>query len=132
MTKALLLTLVVLSTACQSNHNTQPKDLRIIDVEGGVGKGRLVKLSEIAESIEYIPLETNSEAVVGKIFADRIFYEKDCFYLMERSISIIIFDRCGQYLNKISKYGRGPQEYDAAFTVDFDLKTGNISVLAYN
>ena len=130
--KKLIILFIIAITSCQNSSDNHPKDLRIIDVEGGVGKGRLVKLSEIAESIEYIPLETNSEAVVGKIFADRIFYEKDCFYLMERSISIIIFDRCGQYINKISKYGRGPQEYDAAFTVDIDLQTGNISVLAYN
>ncbi|OFZ11337.1 MAG: hypothetical protein A2465_09420 [Bacteroidetes bacterium RIFOXYC2_FULL_39_11] len=132
MTKALLLVLVVLSTACQRNHNTQPKDLRIIDVEGGVGKGRLVKLSEIAESIEYIPLETNSESVVGKIFAHRIFYEKRFFYLMEQNRSIIIHDNDGKYFNKINKLGRGPQEYDGVSDINIDLITGNLHIMTQN
>ena len=130
--KKLIFILIIAITACRNSSDNQPKDLRIIDVEGGVGKGRLVKLSEIAESIEYIPLETNSEAVVGKIFFDRIFYEKGFFYLMEQNRTIIIHDNDGKYFNKINKLGRGPQEYDAAFTVDIDLKTGNISVLASN
>ena len=130
--KKLILIFIIAITSCQNNSGNQPKDLRLIDVEGGVGKSRLVKLSEIAESIEYIPLETNSEAVVGKIFFDRIFYEKGFFYLMEQNRTIIIHDNDGKYFNKINKLGRGPQEYDAAFTVDIDLKTGNISVLASN
>ena len=132
MQKLIFCLLIITTAACRNSSDNQPKDLRLIDVEGGVGKGRVVKLSEIAESIEYIPLETNSEAVVGKIFADRIYYENERIYLMLQNMSIIIFDRDGQYLNKISKHGRGPQEYDAAFKVDIDLKTGNISVLASN
>lgn len=130
--KKLIFILIITITACRNSSDNQPKDLRLIDVEGGVGKGRVLKLSEIAESIEYIPLETNSEAVIGKIFADRIFYEKGFFYLMEQNRSIIIHDNDGKYFNKINKLGRGPQEYDATFTVDIDLKTGNISVLASN
>lgn len=130
--KKLIFILIITITACRNSSDNQPKDLRIIDVEGGVGKGRVLKLSEIAESIEYIPLETNSEAVIGKIFADRIFYEKGFFYLMEQNRSIIIHDNDGKYFNKINKLGRGPQEYDTTFTVDIDLKTGNISVLASN
>ena len=130
--KKLLFIFIIAISACRNSSDNQPKDLRLIDVEGGVGKGRLVKLSEIAESIEYIPLETNSESVVGKISFDRVFYENERIYLMLQNMSIIIFDRDGQYLNKINKYGRGPQEYDGAHTVDIDLKTGDISVLAYN
>lgn len=77
--KKLIFILIIVITACRNSSDNQPKDLRLIDVEGGVGKGRLVKLSEIAESIEYIPLETNSESVFGKILYDRIFYEKGFF-----------------------------------------------------
>jgi len=91
--KKLILIFFIAITACQNSHDSQSKDLRVIDVEGGVGKGRLVKLSEVAESIEYIPLETNSELMLGKIFYDRIFYEKGVFYLMERNQSTILFDK---------------------------------------
>ncbi|OFY11888.1 MAG: hypothetical protein A2X16_06115 [Bacteroidetes bacterium GWF2_39_10] len=130
--KKLIFILIIAITACRNSSDNQPKDLRIIDVEGGVGKGRLVKLSEIAESIEYIPLETNSEAVVGKIFFERIFYEKGFFYLMEQNRSIFIHDNDGKYFNKINKLGRGPHEYDTTFDMDVDIITGNIYVLASN
>ncbi|MDP3397513.1 MAG: 6-bladed beta-propeller [Bacteroidales bacterium] len=130
--KKLIILFIIAITSCQNNSGNQPKDLRIIDVEGGVGKGRLVKLSEIAESIEYIPLETNSEAVVGKIFFERIIYEKDCFYFMERSRSIIIYDKSGKYFNRINRYGRGPQEYETAFDMDVDIITGNILIVGMN
>ena len=130
--KKLIFILFIVIAACRNSSDNQPKDLRIIDVEGGVGKGRLVKLSEIAESIEYIPLETNSEAVVGKIYAHRIFYEKGFFYLMEQNRSIIIHDNDGKYFNRINKFGRGPQEYDGVSDIDIDLRTGNLHIMTHN
>lgn len=127
--KKLILIFFIAITACQNSHDRQSKDLRVIDVEGGVGKGRLVKLSEVAESIEYIPIETNSELKLGKIFYDRIFYENGIFYLMERDQSTILFDKKGRYLNKISKPGKGPRDVNMSLDVDVDLKTGNIILL---
>ncbi|HCT95079.1 MAG: hypothetical protein A2X19_09955 [Bacteroidetes bacterium GWE2_39_28] len=127
--KRILFLLIVVFTTCQCSNSEKDKELRVIDVEGGVGKGRLVKLSEIAESIEYIPLETNSELMLGKIFYDRIFYEKGVFYLMERDQSTILFDKKGRYLNKISKPGKGPRDVNMSLDVDVDLKTGNIILM---
>ena len=127
--KKLILIFFITITACQNSHDSQSKDLRVIDVEGGVGKGRLVKLSEIAESIEYIPLETNSELVLGKIFYDRIFYERGIFYLMERDQSTILFDKQGKYINKISKPDKGPHIAGMSLDVDVDLNTGNILLM---
>ncbi|MBU1021008.1 MAG: 6-bladed beta-propeller [Firmicutes bacterium] len=124
--KKLILILFIAITACQNSHNSQSKDLRVIDVEGGVGKGRLVKLSEVAESIEYIPLETNSELMLGKIFYDRVFYEKGIFYLMERNQSTILFDKLGKYVNKISKPGGGPRDVSMSLDMDVDHNSGNI------
>ena len=87
--KKLIILFIIAITSCQNNSGNQPKDLRIIDVEGGVGKSRLVKLSEIAESIEYIPLETNTNNLVGKIHNNMIYYENGLFYMMEPNRSII-------------------------------------------
>ncbi|PKO97475.1 MAG: hypothetical protein CVU12_00385 [Bacteroidetes bacterium HGW-Bacteroidetes-7] len=127
--KKLILILFIAITACHNSNDSQSKDLRVIDVENGVGKGRLVKLSEIAESIEYIPLETNSELVLGKIFYDRIFYENGIFYLMERNQSTILFDKKGRYLNKISKPDKEPRIAGMSLDVDVDLNTGNILLM---
>lgn len=130
--KKLIFILIVAITACRNSSDNQPKDLRIIDVEGGVGKGRLVKLSEIAESIEYIPLETNTNNLVGKIHNNMIYYENGLFYMMEPNRSIIIFNGKGKYFNKINKLGRGPQEYDGVSDIDIDLRTGNLHIMTHN
>jgi hypothetical protein len=115
-------------TSCRGGEQ-EVADLRVINVEEGVGKGRLMNLSEVAESIEYIPIETNSELKLGKIFYDRIFYENGIFYLMERNQSTILFDKQGRYLNKISKPGRGPRDVAMSLDVDVDLSTGNIVLM---
>ena len=67
-------------------------------------------LSEIAESIQYIPLESNSESFIGqikqiKIFGDRI------YVLDSKNNKIVIFNKKGKYLNKIEAVGKGPKEY---------------------
>ena len=41
------------------------KDIRVIDLENNIEKSRAVNLSEIAESVDYIPLETTPESIVG-------------------------------------------------------------------
>ncbi|MDO9680566.1 MAG: 6-bladed beta-propeller [Bacteroidales bacterium] len=130
--KKLIFILIIAITACRNSSDNQPKDLRLIDVEGGVGKSRLVKLSEIAESIEYIPLETNTNNLVGKIHNNRIYYENGLFYMMEPNRSIVIFNSKGKYFNKINKLGRGPQEYDGVSDIDIDLRTGNIHIMTHN
>jgi len=119
---------IFVSLSCSPNKGKEVKDLRVIDVAGGVGKSRLVNLSEIADSIEYIPLETTKESLVDRIFLDLIFYENGVLYLSQRNGTIKIFDKHGSYINSINRKGRGPQEYEQLVVIDIDGSTGNICV----
>ena len=119
-------------SACKNNPVSENKDLRVIDVAGGVGNSRLVNLSEIADTIEYIPLETTKkESLVERLFDDKIFYENGVLYVSQKNGSIKIFDRRGEYVNTINRKGRGPQEYEQLWGIDIDESTGNVCVKGY-
>ena len=123
---------IFVSLSCSPNIDKEVKDLRVIDVAGGVGKSRLVNLSEIADTIEYIPLETTKESLVERLFNDKILYENGILYISQRSGSIKIFDKRGEYVNTINRKGRGPQEYEQLWDVDIDIPTGNICIKGHS
>ena len=76
-------------------------------------------MSEIAQDIQYIPLETGSDFLLSQdiseieIFNDRIF--------ISDFKHIFIFDRKGKFLSKIAKHGRGPGEYSSKSFMNFLL-----------
>jgi len=118
----------ILLTACGAKNLKVVNDLRYIDVAGGVGKSRTFNLSEIADSIEYIPLETTKESVIGKIYANLIYFENDLLYVILQHDSINIYDKKGTYIKTFRKKGRGPGEYEKFNCFDIDYNTGNIYI----
>ena len=68
------------------------------------------KLSDLAESIEYIPLETNDKCLIGKV-SDFDISEKYIVVYCYKSQSIYLFHRNGRLISKIGSYGEGPGEY---------------------
>ena len=116
----------------RNNNSLQyVKDIKLIDVAGGIDKSRTVNLSEIADSIEYIPLETSREAIIGKIFYDMIFFENGLLYISLQNESMKIFNDRGKYINTINKKGRGPGEYEQFRYIDINYVTGNIYIEGY-
>ena len=67
-------------------------DLRVIDVESNVGKSRQVLLSEVAESIEYIPLETTEESFLGIPRRNQFVYENDLLFVCQKGDYFKIFN----------------------------------------
>jgi hypothetical protein len=102
--------------------------LNILDVAGSLNSGRVVNLSEIADTVEYIPLETTNESLVDNIFNDKIFFERGLFYVILRSGDITLFDHEGIFIRRFSRLGRGPGEYSQIGDVDVDYSTGNIFI----
>lgn len=101
-----------------------------IDVAGSLDNKKTVKLSEIAESIEYIPLETNSKSLFGNIM---------CFSVTENYIfvrgyggSILQFTRKGKFVKKIGRVGKGPGEFCQYARFDVDKQNKLITVYNYH
>ncbi len=118
---SLLLLTILLIASCKTRSAKVESAIKIIDVAGAVGKGQIVPLSQIGESIEYIPLETKQNTLVDKISWHSIVYENNKFYI-KYNHSLFVFDNSGKFLFNFNRYGRGPQEYDhlSDFCIDPD------------
>ncbi|MDP3436402.1 MAG: 6-bladed beta-propeller [Bacteroidales bacterium] len=117
----------ILLTACNTNKQ-ELNDLRLIDVAGAVNNSRTVNLSEIADSIEYIPLETRKESLIGIIHGGRIFREQELIYIPVLNEGVRVFNKKGEFINTIHKEGRGPEEYGRYLKNNIDHVTGNIYI----
>ncbi|GHT61347.1 hypothetical protein AGMMS50239_12070 [Bacteroidia bacterium] len=72
-------------------------------------------------NIQYIPLETSEECLIGH--ADKTLIRNNRIYVADFhvSIALFVFDMNGKFLFKISKFGQGPSEY-VSFR-DFDIQS---------
>jgi len=113
---------IFVSLSCSPNKGKEVKDLRVIDVAGSIGGGRVVNLSEIATDIKYIPLETDSNSLIG--FAPFIFYENERIYIRFSRI-IKVFDKTGKYLFTFDRRGGGPEEYPSSCLIEIEPESGN-------
>lgn len=113
--------------SCNSGADKGVNSNRVIDIEKSIGSIEIVNLSEVAKSINYIPLETNDSALISNI--SRIICENDKIYVTDNSDKLYIFDLNGKYLNTLNRKGRGPQEYNVLRNFKVDEKSGDIFVL---
>jgi hypothetical protein len=81
-------------------------------------------LSDIAESINYIPLQTTEKSLIGPTIL-KILNIDSKFYIQKGGLEgeILCFDIDGKFLFNINKTGRGPEEYD--FITDYDINSDN-------
>ena len=81
-----------------------------------------VNYSEVFSKIEYIPIPSDSNFLVGEI--DKLEVTDNYVILMDKYItnSVFVFYKNGQKRIKIHKQGRGPGEYVALMDVYFDVK----------
>lgn len=106
---------VIFLTSCNNrsvnteseNIRTFPVSIRISDCFNSVN-GEL-KLSEIAENIDYIKLETNQESLLGGILTIDPF--DNGYLIVDNTESVFLFDKDGKFKWKLNKKGRGPTEY---------------------
>lgn len=124
--KTTLILLLVGLFGCRNNEtprqNTAPI---VIDLVSAFENRATLKLSSIASSIEYIPLESYRKAILGG--GARIFVN-DSFIVSSGFKKIDLFDRrTGNYIREIGKIGRGPNEYSSTRHVEaFDEVSQNI------
>jgi len=118
----LLIASTIASCAHRKSQNTNegmmqkdPSDeLTVIQVENAISSSKdIYRLSDIAERIEYIPLEFTPECAVGNRIFQMYIASDDIFILTAQSGSndLFRFHKNGKFLNKIGKRGRGPGEY---------------------
>ena len=90
-------------------------------------KNNLAKISEITDEIEYIPLQTSNNFLIGDI--TKMIVWNDIFYIWDRiSEAVFCFDKDGNFINKILKKGFGPEEYPRISDFTINKENGNIYI----
>ena len=110
-------------TSC--NNSTSQKQGISIDLDKNVQK--TIKYSSFVDSISYTPLETNDSCIIGGV-KDIQITDSLIFVLDQKQPVIFIFDRYGNYLNKIDRQGQGPGEYGWIVQFHYNENRGSVSV----
>ena len=104
--------LFVLFASC-SNKESGSKNLPFLNIEEGLKNQKEMFLSDIADSIGYIKLETTPECLIGNgsayIRNDKVFVHTI------KPARVLVFNTKGKYLYKLDKQGQGPGEYTNLF-----------------
>ena len=86
-------------------------DCMVIPFESGVENVKPVKLSDIAEKVAFVPLETTDTSLVARQMLSQIRLANGCIYV-PCSEGLLTFDeKTGKFLRRISRKGQGPGEY---------------------
>lgn len=110
-----------------SDMNAIAQNPKIVRVQDGA-QSDCVLLSDYAESVDVIPLESSSTSpLIGSI--DKIIRLYDKYYVLDRrkTASIQVYSADGRYVNSIGSRGQGPGEY--AEPTDFDVRGDRVFVL---
>ena len=123
---ALALPALLFSCVGEKNPDKTADGCMSIDASG---KGEKIKLSDIIDTIEYIPLETNENCLIGRI--DKVIGMGDTVAVLDDRIgrALYLFGRDGRFIRKIGQQGEGPQEYIHLFDMTYDRATDRIFLL---
>ena len=115
--------------SCGSESEISQGDIKVIDLAAAVGGGKIVKLSEVADDIKYVALETTDSSLIG--MGAKVQIENGRIYVRSRnsnSTDVKVFDFDGKYLFTFNRTGRGPEEYSSMSRIDIDPITGGFIV----
>ena len=121
----LLLFLSLFIVGCQHNQVNED-NISSVDLTSPVQKR--LNMSEFVSRIQYIPLETSDDNLMGNI--DQLLFAHNKIIIVDnKTASIFFFDDQGKYLYKIAKQGVGPEEYTEIDKVAVNSQEGVLYVL---
>lgn len=100
-----------------------------IPFEEGMETEREVKLSDIADSVTYIRLETTDEGLIGYP-KPQLIRRTSKYYILAEAQNILQFTHDGKFVRTIGRRGQGPGEYNYINQVDVNENVGKVYVLS--
>jgi hypothetical protein len=87
-----------------------------------------ISVKEIYSKIEIIPLQTNNETFIKDV--NKLLFVNNKYFILDKDQKcIFIFDKNGNLISKINKYGKGPGEYNLISDFELNRFTNCIEVL---
>ena len=122
-----IIPLILLLFSCTAQENND-SDKTVIPVAKAIGSGKILNLSDYAQSVSYIPLETNDSVLIGSIGSVLI---QNNAYLIKthqpgQSAQCLLFDKTGKFVRQIGTYGQGPKEYTSINYMDLHPTVNHI------
>lgn len=99
-----------------------------VPFETGVETEREVLLSEIADSVRFIPLETNEKCLIRDIVYANIL-KTDKYFFLPWIEALFQYTKDGKFVRKIGRKGSGPGEFNWISQIDVDEKNGLLFML---
>lgn len=86
---------------------------------------------QLIESINYVPLETNAESLLGHI--DKIVTDDNFLFILDKQNALAMrFTKDGKYLGSIGKQGNNKGEYESIADLSVDYRNKRICLLDPN
>jgi hypothetical protein len=85
----------------------------------------ILKASSFADTVIYVPLETNKESFIGSIA--QVWINNSVILINNFGGNLLMFQHDGKFLRRIGKNGRGPGEYGIIYHFDVIKDTIYIS-----
>lgn len=127
--KTRLLFLVLLSLfACERKKTQFPEN---VDIELALEHSEVFDINEHVSSIQYIPLETNEDCLLGEI--RKVVRKEGYIFISDADGRLFLFDSSGEFIRRIGTTGRAPHEYlnMTDFVVNDSLTNVYINTLGY-
>jgi len=118
-----MLFVMTISFSCNIQTNNDS-----INIQKQLSKTVICDLSNFADSISYIILETNDNCLLPANSSILYIDSKDVF--IRGGNYLYRFDRNGKFKNRIGQIGGGPQEYSNLYDADVDYNKNIVLVMA--
>lgn len=103
----LLLTLLACNSGTKNAEDSQ--QFFVIDYEAALNNKKSINLTDIAESVSYIPLQTDSNCLVSG--RPSFSFTRDYIFVAIRD-RVLMYDNEGRFIRRIGTPGKGPNEID--------------------
>ena len=121
-----LLLATVLLAGCEKNEGGKQDSALLPDLNISDVATKEVAASDIFTDFRVIPLETTDSSLIAPRFAKYVL--KDSLIFVKSMNDVVIFDNNGKFLNRLSRVGHGPEEYDQILDIDIVSKYNEIWV----
>ena len=115
--------ILILLCACKPSSEPDSEDLMTLKIEDNKNKNSSF-LSEIAETVDVIELETNDISLIRSVL--RVNILENHYIVYDGTPGVLIFDRLGNFVRRIGKKGQGPGELTGAIPCQVDYYKGRI------
>ncbi|MDH8702524.1 hypothetical protein M2138_001890 [Dysgonomonadaceae bacterium PH5-43] len=125
--------------SCTSNVNNEDIEPQFVETKIKQNDSKLIldppmkkgaaNIESIVESSEIIPLETNSESLIGSI--DDIKFDQELIFIADKrkTSTLFIYSKEGDFLRKIYRKGNAGEEYLSFDGFDLDVENKLIYIL---